>query len=284
MMPQFYEHATASLAFLRPLSSTNLISAPLGAEVEAAEGQRVAVTKLLEDSTARFRAQEETFSQLQAVAQTQLDDLLNRSTTIFETAQARFADEQRALLSALETSRSESEEKSRALEATFREKLRLEEPAKYWTELEKMYVKQGRRWIIGTVVLALLLAIGAGFVLYNTPAILSSDKFTLNGFKGAVLIAAAASGFLYLISVFVRVATSSYHLARDARERLQLTHVFLALIKDTATKDNAIDGKTREIILTALFSRSDTGLLKGDSGPTLPTPLGSLLEVLKGKS
>jgi hypothetical protein len=54
--------------------------------------------------------------------------------------------------------------------------------------------------------------------------------------------------------------------------------VYLALIKE-----GAIEPKDREIILSALFSRSDTGLLKGDSAPTLPMPLGSILENLKGK-
>ena len=63
----------------------------------------------------------------------------------------------------------------------------------------------------------------------------------------------------------MKLATSSYHLARGARERYQLTYIFLALIKE-----NAMEQKDREIVLTALFSRSDTGLLKHDASPSFP--------------
>lgn len=94
--------------------------------------------------------------------------------------------------------------------------------------------------------------------------------------RNTALIAAAVSSLLYLASFFMRLSISSYHLARDARERLQLTHVFLALIKD-----GAVDPKDREVVLQAVFSRADTGLLKGDSSPTMPGVLGSVLELRK---
>ena len=59
---------------------------------------------------------------------------------------------------------------------------------------------------------------------------------------------------------------SSYHLARDAEERHTLTFFYLALTKDTEVKDD-----DRKLILQSLFSRSDTGLLKEDSSPTMPS-------------
>ena len=59
---------------------------------------------------------------------------------------------------------------------------------------------------------------------------------------------------------------SSFHLMRDAEEREQLTHLYLNL-RDG--KDD--DPESRKIILQALFSRSDTGLLAGDHSPTMPT-------------
>ena len=36
-------------------------------------------------------------------------------------------------------------------------------------------------------------------------------------------------------------------------------------------KDGAVSDKERELVLSALFSRSDTGLLKGDSSPEMPS-------------
>ena len=81
---------------------------------------------------------------------------------------------------------------------------------------------------------------------------------------------------IYFINMISRVAMSAFHLARDARERYQLTHVFLAL-----AKDKAVSEEDRKIVLTALFSRADTGLLKHDASPTLP--LAAILEAAKPK-
>ena len=68
---------------------------------------------------------------------------------------------------------------------------------------------------------------------------------------------------------------SSFHLSRDAEEREQLTHFYLALKKDTE-----INEQERQLILQSLFSRADTGLLKDDSSPTMPT---SIIEKFSNK-
>jgi hypothetical protein len=107
---------------------------------------------------------------------------------------------------------------------------------------------------------------------------LTSNTFTLGGLRGTILVAAGVSAFLYLMNLFVKLATSSYHLARDARERYQLTYVFLAL-----EKDGSVTPKDREVILTALFSRADTGLLKNDSSPSMPTPWSAIIQGIKEK-
>lgn len=125
--------------------------------------------------------------------------------------------------------------------------------------------------------IAVLVLARIGFVVaYNPPLVFNDTKVTLSGIKGAVLIGAGISMMICLINLFVRLCISSFHLARDARERYQLTYVFLALIKDQAIKPT-----DRQLILSSLFSRADTGLLKGDAGPTIPTPLGTLFDAMK---
>lgn len=58
---------------------------------------------------------------------------------------------------------------------------------------------------------------------------------------------------------------SNFHLARDAEEREKLTYLYVSLLnKGDFSEDE------RKIVLQALFSRSDTGLLKEDSSPTMP--------------
>jgi hypothetical protein len=170
-------------------------------------------------------------------------------------------------------------ENIRKLETTYREKLRLESPAEYWGQLAKDYEKRGRGWLIGTVVVTAATVGLVGFVLFLPPPILQAVDVTLSGVRGAVLLAAAISALIYLTHLCVRMSTSAYHLSRDARERLQLTHVYYALIHD-----GSIEPREREIVLQALFSRADTGLLRGDTGPTMPGPLGNMSEVLGPKS
>ena len=74
------------------------------------------------------------------------------------------------------------------------------------------------------------------------------------------------------------MATSSYHLSRDAKERKNLSYFYLALIEKGAVSD-----KERALILNSLFSRSDTGLLKGEAAPSMPTNVSDIVEFLKSK-
>ena len=86
--------------------------------------------------------------------------------------------------------------------------------------------------------------------------------------RWSVLSALIYSSFFYILRLLVKMALSSYHLASDAQERHQLTYQYLSLLQA-----NAIEEKDREIILQSLFSRAETGLLKGDSIPTMPDGL-----------
>ena len=92
-------------------------------------------------------------------------------------------------------------------------------------------------------------------------------KFDAAAIRGSLIFVALMSVSGYLIHLFTRIAISSFHLSRDYRERFQLTRVYLALIKDG---DVANDENTRQIVLQSIFSRSDTGLLKGDHALTMP--------------
>ena len=59
---------------------------------------------------------------------------------------------------------------------------------------------------------------------------------------------------------------SSFHLARDCEERHTLTYFYLSLLKDSNVDENE-----RQLIMQSLFSRAETGLLKDDSSPTMPS-------------
>ncbi len=152
------------------------------------------------------------------------------------------------------------------LEETYREKLRLEQPATYWKKKAVEYSKGGSFWILMLVIVVTFGILGFGFLFWEW---LQSQEIPikLNSLQGVVLFVTIVSSYAFIIKVFSRLAFSSFHLQRDVEEREQLTHVYLALTHENDSMDEA----ARNIILQALFSRADTGLLRGDSSPTMPS-------------
>lgn len=69
----------------------------------------------------------------------------------------------------------------------------------------------------------------------------------------------------FAIRAVTKVMFSSFHLARDCEERHTLTYFYLSLLKDSK-----VDTEDKKLIMQALFSRAETGLLKDDGAPTMP--------------
>ncbi|WP_299106732.1 DUF6161 domain-containing protein [uncultured Tenacibaculum sp.] len=156
------------------------------------------------------------------------------------------------------------------LEHTYEELLRLKKPAEYWKTRATDLKKEGWQaihWLIGIVAFA---CVTLYLLLWLTPEgmLLSFIKGNAQAIKWSVVYITFISFLAFGIRALNKVAFSSFHLARDAEEREQLTYVYLALIKD-----NAVDEKDKNLIMQSLFSRADTGLLKDDSGPTMPNDI-----------
>lgn len=164
------------------------------------------------------------------------------------------------------------------LEQIYEDKLRLEGPATYWEKMSNTYSEKGnnwRKWAIGTTSIFIIYLT---LLLYNLPeSWAKSTGITISNIKSTIIFTLIASMGVYLINLFVKLTTSSYHLATDANERYQLTHVYLSLLHEKGVSD-----AERSIVLQSIFSRADTGLLKGDSGPTLPdSMLSQVFKTLK---
>jgi hypothetical protein len=203
---------------------------------------------------------------LQAETRRSLEQLLEQGKQALQSTNNHWTDTLQSTHAALKDS-------IEALVNLYKEKLRLSEPAKYWSQLEADYIKKGRCWTVASVGLVAVLFALVAVIIYYPPAFLNAAVVSLSTIKGTLLLAVAVSTLVYLIHTFVRLALSSHHLARDARERHQLTHIFLSLIQE-----KAISTEDRNIVLTALFSRADTGLLKHEGGPSMPNPIGALLD------
>lgn len=154
------------------------------------------------------------------------------------------------------------------LEDLYRHKLRLEGPVQYWRELYAKHSRAGKRWMTVAVAIGSIYVVGmicVAIVLLGAAE--AAGVEWLRGLRGIFVLLIGASVGLYLINQLVRLGMSALHLAQDAQEREQLTHVFLALGQKMSMTD-----QERLLAYQALFSRADTGLLKGDNGPTLPMP------------
>lgn len=150
------------------------------------------------------------------------------------------------------------------LENTYEEKLRLDKPAQYWNKAAIRYSKQGWAWVTAIVLLVIVALINFQdfFVHWLSGKEL---ELKLNSFQGIVLFGSIVATYAFVLRIFSRLAFSSFHLMRDAQEREQLTYLYLSL-----TNEAAIDKESRDIVLQALFSRSETGLLAQEHGPTMP--------------
>lgn len=159
------------------------------------------------------------------------------------------------------------EKKIDELENTYQEKLRLSEPVKYWNTRAEDLRKRGdnaRVWLIGLIVFTVLFLIVYICIAPNG-LIVNIIKGNTDSMKWLLVSITIISFLAYGIRSFNKVMFSSYHLARDAEEREQLTYVYLSLYND-----KKIDETERSIVLQSIFSRADTGLLKEDSSPTMP--------------
>ncbi|EIK45697.1 hypothetical protein O59_001336 [Cellvibrio sp. BR] len=151
-----------------------------------------------------------------------------------------------------------------ALENTYEEKLRLDKPAQYWNKAAVRYNKQGWTWVTAIVLLVFFALINFQdfFVHWLNGKEL---ELKLNSFQGVILFGSIVATYAFVLRIFSRLAFSSFHLMRDAQEREQLTYLYLSL-----SNEAAIDKESRDIVLQALFSRSETGLLAQEHGPTMP--------------
>lgn len=189
---------------------------------------------------------------------------------IFENAQSHINE----IIESKESALKELIDRRNALEKIYADTLRLEKPATYW---QRKANNHGTRGMIFFVILALTLVIAATCLLamFNIWLVADRNPATLGSIEGILIFITAISTLAFLSKVLAKVAFSEFHLQRDAEERVELAHLYLALSNDVG-----VDQGSRTIILQSLFSRAETGLISNESGPTMPG-LSDLLSALK---
>lgn len=162
-----------------------------------------------------------------------------------------------------------ADERIAALEAAYSTKLQLEGPAQYWKKMANSYLARGCILLFITFALGITIITFLFNILLDIDAIplFNQTELSLMTIRGSLILIVMTSIAGYLIHLFTKLSISSFHLSRDYRERFQLTNVFLALLRDGDVK---CDDQVNQIVMQALFSRSDTGLLRGDHSLKMP--------------
>ena len=161
------------------------------------------------------------------------------------------------------------------LEKLYDEKLALKAPAQYWEKMKNSYTISGAIWFGVSLILAGGIVVGLVKLLNWLPNVFTEDSHWIDVFKNSAIITVITSVAVYILRIMVKMAMSSFHLARDAKERNNLSIFYLALIQDKAITD-----KERALVINALFSRSDTGLLKSEAGPTMSNNVMDLVDTV----
>ena len=170
----------------------------------------------------------------------------------------------------------EKEKRCTELEKLYDDKLKLSKPAEYWQQMSDSYEKKGKHWLVGSLIMAIATIAMLLCVIIFVPNLFDKNSHLFDIVKNSAIITIIASIAIYIMHLMVKMAMSSYHLARDAKEREQLVGFYLSLIKEKAVTD-----KERSLIINSLFSRSDTGLLKGDSAPTMTANVPELIDKIR---
>lgn len=157
-------------------------------------------------------------------------------------------------------------EKLESLENTYSEKLKVEKPAEFMLEKSKEYERKTIFWVILDVVVSVVLINLLGLIL-NPDIKFDKKVISINLFNGelpvysSIIILAMICLIIYVLRVMIKITMSSKHLSEEYKQKYILAYFYLSLINE-----GKIEEKVGQTILTMLFSKADTGLIKNDNG------------------
>ena len=253
--------------------------------IEARDGFYTAIT-YRERSNPIFK--EESLEKFANLVETQSDkfaSLSQKYTTSFHEQEVRLAeinkqnsDTIQNLHIAAQKYWDENNTRREQLENLYLEKLRLEAPATYWEVMAKDYARKGTKWLWISILLAVAILVALGILFFNIQNPTNEQIQWISLVRSYALITAIVGVGFYMLRLTVRMTMSSYHQSRDAEERNKLSYFYLAL-----TEKGAVSEKERALVINALFSRSETGLLKGDASPSMAQNVTDLVNIAAKK-
>lgn len=161
---------------------------------------------------------------------------------------------------AIETWKDDKEKKINDLEETYKNKLKLEAPEQLWRNRAEEHKKSATYWSVGLILTSVAL------IIASSRFIIVLHDYSLGNLKEAPFISrsfilvSVISFFIYVVRVLIKIVLSNHHLATEYRQKAALTRFYQSL----TYAGTDIDKDERLIIMNALFSRVDTGLVKVD--------------------
>ncbi len=161
----------------------------------------------------------------------------------------------------LEQWQNNKEASIKILEDTYEKKLQLEAPEKLWKERSKNYTIKTRWWMGGLATFIVALIFSAGSLLVSIHDYLRGTEKDIPFLPQSFIYVALISFLIYLIRIVIKIIISSQHMAMEYEQKEALTRFYQALVYNG--KD--VDKEERLIIFHALFSKTETGLVKTDN-------------------
>lgn len=166
----------------------------------------------------------------------------------------------------------EAEKRLKDLEEAYKEKLKLEAPEELWNsranDQESSIFTWGALTIVTIIGLIVLLS------QYLIPSILQGTPNGSYWINPTSMMFLATAFMIYIIKVEIKFWTSSWHLKKVYQQKAALTRFYQALIADG--KD--INEEERLLIMKALFSEVNTGLVTNSEKSDLDVVINSILK------
>ena len=164
----------------------------------------------------------------------------------------------------------EKHESLNTLEETYRNKLQLEAPEKLLNERSREYRKRANCWTVGLFIVTIILLLVIAWFVHSLHEFPKGITEKVPFLSQQVLFIGVISFFIYIIRIIVKIVMSNHHIAMEYEQKAALTRFYQAL----TYKGIEVDDNEKLIIMSALFSKADTGLVKTSESVDLDSVLG----------
>ena len=164
----------------------------------------------------------------------------------------------------------EKHESLNALEETYSNKLQLEAPEKLLNERSREYRKRANCWTVGLFIVTIILLLVIAWFVHSLHEFPKGITEKVPFLSQQVLFIGVISFFIYIIRIIVKIVMSNHHIAMEYEQKAALTRFYQALTYEGVE----VDDNEKLIIMSALFSKVDTGLVKTSESVDLDSVLG----------